>query len=63
MIALFIKEKILIQAFSNLFLLSTFQAQIDVEPYEYPIDPITLVLGGQVCLDFNVTVPCKSKYL
>ncbi len=38
---------------------SFFQAQIDVVPYEMDIDPNTLILGGQVCLDFNVTVPCE----
>ncbi len=36
-----------------------FQAQIDVQPFDYPIDPVAVPLGGQVCLDLNVTVPCE----
>jgi hypothetical protein len=37
----------------------TFQAQIDVQPFDYPIDPVAVPLGGQICLDLNVTVPCE----
>jgi hypothetical protein len=43
----------------SLFNLSL-QPQIEVEPYDYPIDPVAVSIGGQICLDLNVTVPGLS---
>jgi hypothetical protein len=34
---------------------------IDVEIFDYPIDPMAVTLGGQVCQTFNVTIPCEFR--